>query len=110
MDEKKDLRIVVVCATAIDVQEMIRIRDAVKTVTGEELRPMCDAGKTLVFATNADFNALFKAIAEAKASSTQFFIGTLEEPYSTIGLQPTVAKIEQHLRQKRLKGQPPRRP
>lgn len=98
MNTVKALHIVVVYPNEIDAQEMKRIKSAIEKVSEEEVRPICATGGALTCLVNAEFEALCKAIDSARAIGTQAFIGRLSEPCTTIGFQPTLAKIQKHLR------------
>ena len=93
------LNIVVMYPNELDKDELLRVKNAIKQLSGADLRPICPTGSALVFLVNAPHGQLARRIDEVVAIGTQYFISQLSEPWSTRGFAPTAGLIKKHLSQ-----------
>ncbi len=96
---EEQLNIVVMYPNELDKDELLRVKNAIKQLSGDDLRPICPTGGALVFLVNAEHHRLARRLEEVVAIGTQFFISQLSAPWSTRGLTPTAAQAKKHLGQ-----------
>ena len=93
------LNIVVMYPNELDKDELLRVKNAIKQLSGADLRPICPTGSALVFLVNAPHAQLARRMDEAVAIGTQYFISQLSAPWTTRGLTPTAAQAKKYLGQ-----------
>ncbi len=94
MENTKGLHIVILQALAFDSDEFMRVKAGMRTLSGQEIRPLFEKATTTLFLINAPYKELVKEIDLARDPSTNVFIGRLSEPCTTIGLLPWRAILQ----------------